>query len=380
MRKGIFVYMIYNKIRMRKSLKNVILMFSRFKELIGMNEKSKYQIIMQGITSNNVSKTCKEFGISRTIYYQWYNAYNKHGMEGLLEKNKKPVMPNKVDLRTEKIILEYVAKFPEDGPKRIYYELLDEGVKVGESGIYNVLRRNSLNKKEQRESYAKELKEKKRLNRGTYDNQVGKGRPKTLDYKMKNSINAHPGYICQQSIHDMGVFPKFGKVYQYVIYDVFSRVGIVKLYHRKSTINILDFMQIKVLPLMRTFHFVIDNLVTNQSREFTTNWDRGNHKYTEFLHKNNINQIAYTVDNKDIFQPLDSFVSLLSKEFYQQAWIDDSFDSFDILEKRLHEFVNNYNFRRKITDGPNQGRLPADVVLDYTGQQDTLPLWFFTRR
>lgn len=53
-------------------------------------------------------------------------------------------MPNKVDSRTEKFILKYVAKFPEDGPKRIFYELQDEGVQIGESGIYNVLRRNGL--------------------------------------------------------------------------------------------------------------------------------------------------------------------------------------------------------------------------------------------
>lgn len=66
------------------------------------------------LISKNVSETCKEFGISRTIYYKWSKAYQQHGMDGLGEKKRKPVMPNKVDKRTERLILEYVARFPED--------------------------------------------------------------------------------------------------------------------------------------------------------------------------------------------------------------------------------------------------------------------------
>jgi transposase len=335
---------------------------------------------MQATISKNVSKTCKEFGISRTIYYQWYNSYKKHGMKGLAEKEKKPIMPNKVDKKTETRILKYVEKFPEDGPKRIYYELQDEGIKVGESGIYNVLRRNGLSKREQREAYANKSKEKKWEIGETCKTASPKERPKLLDYKMKHPQNAHPGYMCQQSINYMGIFPKIGKVYQYVIYDAYSRLGLVKLYNRKSTIHFIDFMHLKIIPLMRVFHFEIEHLVTNKSQEFTTNWDRGNHKYTEFLHKNNIKQVAFTVENKEIFQPLEAFIAVLTQEFYQKAWADDTIDSIELLEKQLHEFLKHYNFSRVITDGPNQGQIPSDVVLDYTGQQETLPLWLFTRR
>lgn len=340
-----------------------------------MNEQSKYQIIMQGITSNNVAKTCKENGISRTIYYKWYKAYKKQGMEGLANKEKrKPEMPNQVEKKVERRILEYVTKFPEDGPKRIYYEMQDEGIEVGESGIYNVLRRNGLSKRAMREVYAQEVKAKKRSLYGR------KKRQQILDYKMKNPENAHPGYMCQQSIHYMGEFPKIGRVYQYVIYDAYSKLGLVKLYNRKSTIHIIDFMQYKIIPLMKTFNFKIKHLVTNQSREFATNWERGTHKYTEFLHQNTIHHVNFAIDHKEIFQPLEAFAAVLTEEFYEQAWLNDSIDSFEILNKRLDQFIRYYNFSRVITDGPNQGRTPADVVLSYCGEKEALPLWLFTRR
>ncbi|MGN7763392.1 helix-turn-helix domain-containing protein [Paenibacillus sp. 22594] len=345
-----------------------------------MNAKTKYTILMQGTTSKNVSKTCKEFGISRTIYYKWQSAYKKQGMDGLTEKEKKPVMPNKVDKRTERLILQYVAKFPADGPKRIYYELQDEGEKVGESGIYNVLRRHGLSKRVQREAYAKEIKEKKWQSDTAAKVPKSKVREDLLDYKMKDPNHAHPGYICQQSIYYMGEFPQIGKVYQYVIYDVYSTIGLVKLYNRKATMHFIDFMHLKVIPLMKSLHFEIDNLVTHKSREFTTNWDRGKHKYSDFLHKNNINQVAVTAKNAEIFQPLQQFVAVLTEEFYQQAWGDPTINSFEMLENRLQAYLNYYNFKRKITDGPNKGKIPSDAALECTGQQETLPLWLFTRR
>lgn len=49
-----------------------------------------------------------------------------------LGRRKKPVMPNKVDKKTERLILQYVARFPEDGPRRIFYELQDEGMQIGD--------------------------------------------------------------------------------------------------------------------------------------------------------------------------------------------------------------------------------------------------------
>ncbi|WP_114498744.1 helix-turn-helix domain-containing protein [Fontibacillus phaseoli] len=85
-----------------------------------MNESQKYQVILHGMTGGNVAKTCKEFGISRTLYYRWYNAYMQQGIAGLGKKERKPAMPNQVDRKTERTILQYVLRFPQDGPRRIY--------------------------------------------------------------------------------------------------------------------------------------------------------------------------------------------------------------------------------------------------------------------
>lgn len=346
-----------------------------------MNENQKYQVIQHGMTGGNIAKTCKEFGISRTLYYRWYNAYTQQGIAGLERKERKPAMPNQVDRKTERIILQYVIRFPQDGPRRIYYELQDEGVKTGESGIYNVLRRHGLSRRKDRERYASEARAKKKAGSGRESSPtVIQRKEPQLDYQMKDPNHAYPGYICFQAIQYIGRFPKVGSVYQYVLIDSYSHLALVKLYNRKSTIHLVEFMRMKIIPLLRTFHLRIDNLVTNKSQEFSTAWERGNHKYTEYLHKQGINFNACSADHPEVFRPLHEFTGILNREFYKPAWRDGELQSFEMLDQRLNEYMNYYNYQRPLGGEAHSGKTPSDMVLDYSGVQEPLPLWLYTRR
>src|SRR5699024_8473013 len=127
---------------------------------------------------------------SRTSFYNWQKAYEREGITGLEEKKrKKPNMPNKVSKYIEEEILDYVIKYPEDGPRRIYYELSAEGIEVGETGIYNVLKRNKLTRKEERIEYSKEREYQKSSKK---DN-------KEANKLIKNK-EKYPGYLVTQRI------------------------------------------------------------------------------------------------------------------------------------------------------------------------------------
>ena len=80
----------------------------------------RYVILMHGIKTGNVSRTCEIFNISRTTYYKWYSRYKKYGIEGLKDREKcKPNMPNKISSEVENIILNLVINNPNDGPRRL---------------------------------------------------------------------------------------------------------------------------------------------------------------------------------------------------------------------------------------------------------------------
>ena len=63
-------------------------------------------------------------------------------------------MPNQIKPDKEQIILNYILNYPTHEPKRIVNELKQQGVAISYTGVYNVLRRKSLNRGLDRLFYA----------------------------------------------------------------------------------------------------------------------------------------------------------------------------------------------------------------------------------
>lgn len=336
----------------------------------GFNAHSKYVIIKHALKENNVSQTCKLFGISRTTFYNWYRSYQKHGMLGLKNKEPlKPQMPNKVSKTIEEKILAYVVRFPADGPKRIYYELKSAGLNIGESGIYNVLKRHNLSKKFQRIKYSQNK---------TIDSDLpakNEGRITLNDQPQKVT---HPGHFVIQRLDFIGKFAGIGKIYQYSLYDVYSKLGVVKLYNKKQDIDIWYFFELKIVYLLKTFNLTIDHLVTMKTKEFLPYFVKSN-KYKEVMESLNINHSFVEPEKKSLLDATDDFYQYLLKEFYNKVSGDTSMDSFFKIERAFHKFLRHYNFSQTISRGCHAGKVPVEIVLEKAAQNDvdfeTLPLW-----
>jgi len=44
--------------------------------------RRKRRVLEHAVESGNVAKTCRYFGVPRTSFYRWRNAYQEHGEEG----------------------------------------------------------------------------------------------------------------------------------------------------------------------------------------------------------------------------------------------------------------------------------------------------------
>ena len=333
------------------------------------NAHNKYMILKHALKENNVSQTCELFGISRTTYYNWNRAYEKHGMMGLaIKKPKKPKMPNKVNRTTEDKILSHVQKFPTDGPKRIYYELRAEGFNIGESGIYNVLNRYNLSTKVKRIDYS--------MNKVIYVTEKQKN--KKLSLYFENTKESYPGYMVIQRIDFVGTYEGVGKLYQYSLYDTYSKWGVVKLFNKKQDIDIWYYFELKLVYLMKTFNLNIKNLITEKTKEFVPYFVKGD-KYKEIIENCHINHRFIAPEKNTILDVMSDFNELLVKDFYNKIGTDKNLNSFIKVERALHKFLRHYNFSRAISSGCNAGKVPAKVILERAVQNnldlDTLPLW-----
>jgi transposase len=333
------------------------------------NAYTKSMILKHALKENNVSKTCALFGISRATFYHWKTAFDQYGMAGLERKEpQKPQMPNQVSKKTEQEILDYVVNNPADGPKRIYYELKTEGSNIGESGIYNVLKRHNLTIKTKRIEFAKT-----RVKFMTKENRLVKNEP-----RFKNYRNEHPGYLMIQRLDYMGTFDGIGKIYQYTIYDTSSKWGLVQLYNRKQDIDVWQFFEHKLLYLIRTFNLKINNLVTDRTKTFVPYFVKDD-KYISILENAEISHYFVSPENNMLFDEMNAFSEYLIKGFYRKISGDTSLDTFDKVERSIQKFVRTYNFSSVISSGLHKGKTPAETVLGEATQNqadlDTLPLW-----
>src|SRR5699024_8728760 len=305
------------------------------------NAYTKHIILKHALKGGNVSKTCELFGISRTTFYNWQRAYQKDGVAGLEEKKRqKPQMPNKVSKEIEEEILAYVVKYPKDGPRRIYYELKAEGFDVGETGIYNVLKRNKLTNRKQRIEYANtkpyHSKTKRKKNKKPFD--------------LLHSNKAYPGYSVIQRIDFIGTFDDIGRIYQYSFYDIVSKWGEVKIYNRKQDIDIWHYFERKLVYLLETFNLNIENLITEKEREFLPYFVK-NDKYEDILKEFNINHIFISSEDIHILDDIREFNEFLVKEFYNKVSTNQNLDSFIKVENAMNNFIREYNFFSKIANG-----------------------------
>ena len=335
----------------------------------GFNAYTKYRILQHALKIQNVSETCELFGISRTTFYNWETAYQKLGIAGLENKiPQKPKMPNKVSRAIEDEILKYVIKYPGDGPRRIYYELKSEGINIGETGIYNVLKRNSLTKRKQRIEYSKNKTPRRKT-------------PRRTDQAVLNFIHTkdvYPGYLVTQRIDYIGAFDGIGRIYQYCFYDTYSKWGEIKLYNKKQDIDIWDYFEQKLVYLLEIFNLDIKNLVTEKEREFLPYFVKGDayHKIIDAYH---INHIFIPYEESDIFDGIVEFNEFLVTEFYNKILLDKKLDTFIKVENAMNHFIREYNFTNIVSHGLNGGKTPAQLVLERAMEKgtdlDTLPLW-----
>ena len=116
-----------------------------------------YSVLQHVQENKNIADTCRIFNLSRTVYYKWLKRFTQSGYLGLMNKEKfKPKMPNRIKSDLEEITYNYITDYPTHGPRRIANELKIQGIKIIETGVYNVLRRKGINHRLDRLFYAQE--------------------------------------------------------------------------------------------------------------------------------------------------------------------------------------------------------------------------------
>ena len=96
-------------------------------------EKTRVSLRLEFVTlaladEANVSRLCRRFGISRKTGYKWLERFLNDGVEGLLDRSRKPLhSPIKTPEEMEQAVLEVREKHPSWGGRKIKRRLLEMG-------------------------------------------------------------------------------------------------------------------------------------------------------------------------------------------------------------------------------------------------------------
>jgi transposase InsO family protein len=102
----------------------------------------------------SVSHACRIFGVHRSTYYAWKRQVDRHGLEMLRPRERRPPrMPNALPRMVEERILSFAIAHPGFGPRRVAAELARPrwgAIVVSPNGVWKVLRRHGLNTRAKR--------------------------------------------------------------------------------------------------------------------------------------------------------------------------------------------------------------------------------------
>jgi len=192
----------------------------------------RLSLLSRAKSINNISRACRDYGVSRTYYYKWTRRYLTYGIQGLAERPRpKPVMPNSTRSDIVDKILKFIKTYPTYGPTRIANQL---GGIVCSATVYNILRRRGLNRRIDRllalENIPSEVKIGSVLQRKLDE---ANPLPRIKSHYTGYMLSIDTFYVCR--------LKGIGRIYQFTAIDTYSSFGLAYLYTDKSAKSLSRF-------------------------------------------------------------------------------------------------------------------------------------------
>ena len=112
----------------------------------------RLHVLAHAKRSGNVSATCRELGVSRTLFYRWKKRLGQYGRDGLhpTRQQARRGRPPNLSLEEEQAIVALALSCPAWGPQRLAIQLARQGRALSPSSVYRALRRMVLGRRTDR--------------------------------------------------------------------------------------------------------------------------------------------------------------------------------------------------------------------------------------
>lgn len=310
----------------------------------------------------NVSKACKVMGLSRDTFYRYKSAVDSGGVEALFDENRrKPNLKNRVESAVEEAVIAYATEQPAHGQLRSSNELRQRGIFVSPSGIRSIWLRHGLaNFKDRLRALEKQVAEQGLI--------LTEAQVVALEKKQQDDLacgeiqTEHPGYLGSQDTFYVGTLKGVGRVYQQTFVDTYSKVAFAKLYTTKTPITAADLLNDKVLPFFESQQLPMLRILTDRGTEFCGKAEQ--HDYQLYLAINEIEHTKTQAQSPQTNGICERFHKTILQEFYQVTFRKKVYDSIEMLQQDLNEWLHHYNHNRTHQGKMCCGRTPMVTLTE----------------
>lgn len=324
--------------------------------------KNKVGLLNLAQELGNISKACKVMGFSRDTFYRYQNAVEEGGVDALINKTRrKPNVKNRIDPTIEDAVIKLAIDEPAWGQVRVSNELRKQAISVSPAGVRNIWLRHDL------ENMKKRLKvlEEKVAKDGIVltESQLKVMEQKALEKEAYGEIETeHPGYLGSQDTFYVGTLKGVGRIYQQTFVDTYSKVAFCKLYNMKTPITAADLLNDKVLPVFEEHKVPMLRMLTDRGTEYCGKIEQ--HDYQLFLAVKNIDHTKTKARHPQTNGIVERFHKTILNEFYQVAFRKRIYDSLEMLQRDLDNWIEHYNKERTHQGKMCYGRTPWQTFLD----------------
>ena len=325
--------------------------------------KPKLGVLELSRQLGNVSQACKVFGYSRDSFYRFKKLYEEGGELALRDivRQNRPNAKNRVAPELESRVVKMALDNPALGQQRVANELRKEGMFISPGGVRSVWQRHDLG------TFQKRLKD--------LEAKVAQDGVVLTEFQLQALEKAkeekeavgeieteHPGYLIAQDSFYVGNMKGVGRIYQQTVIDTYTKVAFAKLYDRKNALIAADMLNDRVIPFFDANEIPVLRVLTDRGSEYCGN--REHHEYELYLDLENIDHTKTKAKSPQTNGICERFHKTILNEFYQITFRKKIYDSIEMLQKDLDEWMRDYNENRPHSGKYCYGKTPRQTFHD----------------